>query len=577
MPQLFTALLDRSDMVRQAQVRRVVVELGRNAIIPLCTTLMSLDPNNQEYVVSVIGDLLSPYTTSLPFLYEVREATPSDRIRTICDRSIQAIGGAVNPEIPVSTRFENLAVEYFNEDKSLTSFPGEEAQLLWSYDPTAGLYAMPIKTEVYHEAMAMRMSERALKHAADNSEAVALWIAANFSREIQSPEGYINPAYPATRRDATYYAVAAGSSICERVLARAIDDRNTPLARKAIAAIEKTAGANAMVAAGVTTRRPLLEAVAYPNRRVQYDAALAVGAAQPANDFPGSGRIVPTLASAIRDASAKYAIAVGQNENDLSALRELLSSRGYSVLPPGRSLDELAQAIAEAPGIDLIVSQLPAASTDQLIHEVRSRPGLAATPVLAIVSLQGYLELGKKYEDDPSTKISREGISNEQIANAADHLVETSVGGAISDAESREYKLRALAVLRDLAVSGNDVLSVSFASGPLVSALNQEKEDINVRLKIAEVLSYINDKSVQVALMDAAMKATGDDQIALLAHTANSAKRFGNQLEARQINSLVRLASAADSDSQATAAAALMGALSLPNKDLIPLILNEQK
>jgi len=54
-------------------------------------------------------------------------------------------------------------------------------------------------------------------------------------------------------------------------------------------------------------------------------------------------------------------------------------------------------------------------------------------------------------------------------------------------------------------------------------------------------------------------------------------RRFGNKLEPRQVNSLVRLASAAETDAQATAAAALMGALSLPNKDLIPLILGEQK
>ncbi len=375
MPQLFAALLDRTDLVRQAQVRRVVVEMGKNAIIPLCTTLMGLEPNNQEYVVSVIGDLVNPYTTSLPFLYELRGATASDRVREVCDRAILRIGGAVNAEIPVSTRFESLAVEYFNENKSLTAFQGEDVQLLWAFDPGAGLFATAIKTAVYHEAMAMRMAERSLKHSAANTESLALWIGANFSREIQTPEGYVNPAYPATRRDATYYAVAAGSSVCERVLARALDDRNTPLARRAIAAIEKTAGANAMVTAGVTTRRPLLEAVAYPSRRVQYDAALAVGAAQPAADFPGSGRIVPTLASAIRDASAKYAVVISPETSDQKSIMELLKTRGYEVLPPGRSLTELGQQIAEAPGIDLIISlQMPGPSTDLLIQEVRSAP-----------------------------------------------------------------------------------------------------------------------------------------------------------------------------------------------------------
>lgn len=574
MPQLFAALLDRTDAVKQAQVRRVLVEMSRDAIMPLSVTLMQLEPTDQELVASVIGDLVNPYTTSLPFLYELRASTKSERVREACDRAIRHVGGAVNPEIPVSTRFETLAVEYFNENKSLTSFPGEDVQLLWSFDPGAGLYATPILTEVYHEAMAMRMAENALKHESTNSEALALWVGANFSREIQSPEGYDNPAYPSSRRDAMYYAVAAGSSVCERVLARAIDERNTPLARKAIAAIEKTAGASAMVATGVTTRSPLLEAVAYPSRRVQYDAALAIGAAQPAGEFQGSNRIVPTLASAIRDASAKYAVVLSPNDSDARSVVDQLSSRGYTVIPPGRSLTELAQPIADAPGIDLVVvMQMPGPSADAAIQEVRSRPGLSATPVLAILSLQAYLELGKKYSEDAATNVAREGISPEQVANAADQLVEAAVGGAISEGESRDYKLRALSVLRDLAVSRNDVLKVSFATAPLVTALQNESGE--VMLKIAEVLSYINDKTVQSALMEATFATSGEEQLALFAHTANSAKRFGNQLEERHINSLVRLASAADTDEQATAAAALMGALNLSNKDLIPLILSE--
>lgn len=572
MPQLLAGLLDKSDVVRQAQVRRVVVEMGRHAIIPLCVALPDLDATNQELVVGVLGDLVNPYTTSLPFLYEVREAATSDRLRSACDRAIQNITGAVSPGVPVSDRFQALAVEYYAEPKSLTSFPGEDIQLLWAYDPGAGLWATPIDTPVYHEAMAMRMAERALTHDAGNAESLSLWIAANFSREIDTPEGYSNPAYPPGRRDAMYYAVAAGVQADERVLARALGEHDTPLARRAIAAIEKTAGANAMLNSNSgAVRSPLLDAISYPNRRVQYDAALAVGAAKPAREFVGADRIVPTLASAIRDASARYAVVLGMNKSDDNTIADALRAAGYTVLPTATSLADIAQPIAEAPGIDLVVSQLPAAQTDQLIQEVRGRVGMAATPVLAIVSMQGYLELGKKYEDDLGTKVSREGLSPDQIVAAASQLITAYVGGMISPDEAKDYKLRALAVLRDLAVSGNDVLKVSYASAPLTTALADSTGD--VRLRVGEVLSYIPEKSVQVALMDAALNATGDEQIALLGLVADSAKRSGNMLETRQVNNLMKLAMGDGTDEQATAAAALMGALNLPNKDLIPLIL----
>ena len=57
---------------------------------------------------------------------------------------------------------------------------------------------------------------------------------------------------------------------------------------------------------------------------------------------------------------------------------------------------------------------------------------------------------------------------------------------------------------------------------------------------------------------------------------ADSGKRFGNMLEERQVKRLVELASAPD-DAEATAAAALIGALGVSNSEVISLILPAKK
>jgi hypothetical protein len=75
--------------------------------------------------------------------------------------------------------------------------------------------------------------------------------------------------------------------------------------------------------------------------------------------------------------------------------------------------------------------------------------------------------------------------------------------------------------------------------------------------------------------MDAALNAQGDEQIALLGKMSESAKRFGNQLEPRQVQRVVDMASNAPG-ATATAAAALMGSLNLSNNNLIPLILGQR-
>lgn len=576
MPQLFQALIQRGDPARQAEVRRVLVSMSNQAVMPLCTALVGLEPVNQEVVIGVLGEI--NYPASLPFLSEVRSKTQSDQVRSACDRAIRTIaaGGAMNGS--TSALYTELAEGYYNESLSLTSFPGEPQQLLWAYDPGLGLLPTAIDSAVYHEAMAMRMCERALMSDSQNGEALSLWLASNFKREIESPKEYQNPTYPGTRPDAMYYAVAAGPVSTQRVLGRAIDTRNTQLARRAIAAIERTAGASAGEGGlwDGRGRNPLLESLRYPNRRVQYEAAMAVGNAGPRTGFDGSDRVVPILASAVRDASARFAVVIaagtGGEKEMQTALADALRAKGYEVLPPAASFGEAMPAIAEKPGIDLIVLQMPSKTTDNTIAEIRGNSKTAATPVLALVDLQGIQDLGGKYQRDPSVRLGRNGLTKDQIGAASDQLVEVAVGGAITADEARGYKERSLSVLRDLAVSGNPTLNVADAASPLINALPANRGPM--KQQIGEVLSFVPTKTAQVALLDDAMTSTGDDRVGMLGKAAASAKRFGNQLESRQVGRVVEMAMKGAGE-EATAAAALMGALNLPNDQLIPLIIGK--
>ncbi len=568
MPQLLNALINRRDPLLQAEVRQVIVALRRQAIIPLATALPGLDPSSQEIVVGVLGDL--GYLTSLPYLYDLHQSTTVDSVRRAIETAVTKLAGEFRPGVSVAGLYLALGEEFYTEPPSLTSFRDEEHQLLWTFDPGLGLVPQAILTEVYHEAMAMRCAERALAIEPASSAALSLWLSANFSREIDSPAGYENPAYGSDRRDATYYAVAAGPAPCERVLARGLVTRDTPLARRAIAAIERTAGPAAMFSGGGGANS-LLEALRYPSRRVQYEAAMAIGAAQPRQPFTGSDRVVPILASAVRDAAARFAVVVASDTEKQTSIAETLRSRGYTVLPPVSQLAAAEAAIAEAPGVDIIVCDLTASATETLINTARGMTRLAATPVLALSHFEDFVNLTNRFDRDPGVRIARAGIDSDQLGEAVDQLLEASVGGPITAEEAHSYKERALAVLRDLAVSGNSVLNVSDASLPLIGALFSHQGDL--RLRIAEVLSYINSKRAQVAIMDAALQDQGTDRVAMLGLVAESAKRNGNLLEPRQVDRVIEMARTGDGE-EATAAAALMGALNLPNDQLIPLILS---
>jgi HEAT repeat protein len=415
-----------------------------------------------------------------------------------------------------------------------------------------------------------------------NPETLALWVASNFHREIQSPQAYVNPAYPvagaaapgaSAMRSAEYFGVASGADIAQRVLSRALDNRDTQLARKALAAAEQTAGGRNLWGGG-GSRNPLLEAINYPNRRVQYEAALALAAAQPQNAFTGSDRVVPTLASSIRGASVQYAVVVANDAETYQSMRRTLTGLGYTVMPQGRTLSDLEQSIAEAPAVDLIVGYgVNGDKVPALVEQVRGWAKISATPVLVLTNPESFVAVRHRYENDAGVSIRQTGVSGETLNKAITDLVNTSSGGPISDQEARLYGQRSLSALRDLAVSGNQVLNVSDATLPLIGALSDANSP--ARMQVADILSRIGQDRAQRAVMDAALAAKGPDRVALLGMVSESAKRFGNMLEVREVQQLVEIAGKG-ADDEATAAASLMGALNLPNNELVSLIIKKK-
>lgn len=568
LPQLLDAYLQGGDPNLRAQVQRVLVDLGRQSILPLATALPNLDPARQEAIVDVLGQI--QYRTSLPFLVDLHQSTTVDAVRQAANRAITRLGG--NPSGDVAGLYAMLADSYYGEPGELTSFAGEEFQLAWNFDPGLGLLMVPVRTEVFHEGMAMRMAERSMQINPDEAETLALWIASNYSRQLDSPQDYENPLYPSSRHSAEFFGVAAGADIDQLVLRRAIDTRDTPLARLAIDALAQTAGPRALWGEPIAGRYPLLEALSYPNRRVQYEAAIALGLSRPDQTFRGAERVIPLLAGAVRDASERTAIILsGADREAYESDRQTLEAMGFRVLPPAeQGLSDLGAAIAEAPAIDLIVTRLGLDETQAEISTARNGDKLAATPVLAIVGADDEEALRRQYRRDQTVAVRR-AISPDQFTATAEELLRVASGGVITPEEADIYASRALVVLRDLAVSNNQVLDISEAATILIDVL-RDAEGLAM-IDVAEVLAHVDSDSAQQALFEKAVDADGFEQIELLAITADSGKRFGNYLADRQVRRLIELTRAAD-ETLATQAVAVMGAMEIENARLVPLILS---
>lgn len=578
MPQLLPALLQGSSPGLQIEVQRVMQRLGRHAVMPLVAALPDLSPSQQELVVNLLAQI--EYNSWLPYVQELAQSTKSDSVRAACRAAIRLRAGSVDLEGDVADGFYALAERYYAEQSAVTSFPDEQFQLLWSYNPGVGLVATPIRTPVFHEAMAMRLSERSLSHRPESNAALPLWVASNFSRELDTPQGYDNPAYPASRPEAMYFATAFGDANAQWVLARALDTRDTPLARRAIAAIERTAGPEALRAsigsaaegvAGSEPRSPLIEALDYPNRRVQFEAALALASSRPTEPFEGDRRIIPLLASAIRDARAKVAVVLTVDRERREVLEDTLAPRGYEVIA-GSGLDDIAPALIGQPGVNLLVVDMPSGEIERVIESARRDRRLRATPVLALSRGMGFAELTGRFRRDQTVLVRQQGIDQGTLLSALDLLLEEAVGGEITRQEAADYASRSLDALRDLAVSRNSVLDVADASASLMQSLRESSGSI--RFDIAEVLSHIGRPDVQATLTEIALGSSGIERIKLLEHASASARMHGDLLTDQFRRDVVRAVLAGGQNAEATAVATLMGSLGLEADELIPLVVS---
>lgn len=582
MVQLLDAYLQADNSELSVAAQTVMIDMGRQAIVPLTTALPRLNGLNQEKVARLLG--LIPYKQSLPFLTDLVSSTDNTAVRAAAEQAIARLGGQPGT---AADQYRGLAEAYYSENSNVTSFPGEDFQLLWNFDPQTGLVMREIRTPVFHEAMAMQLLERAMQLESGsgnlNPDTLALWVASNYSRQFDTPQGYVNPAYPtadaaeegaSARRSAEYFGVASGSDVAQRVLSRALDRKDTQLARAALASVEQIAGSRA-VADQAGVRSPLSNALLYPNRRVQLDAALAIAATQPGQTFGGAERVIPTLASAVKGSPEQFATVLTTDVERYQVLRTILEKNGFTVLPQGATFAELQGAIAEAPSIDLVVI---AGFTGDLGANLKleSQAGLktAASPVLILTSPDVVAEQSRAFQADARVAVRPTGTGEEALVNTINELIENAAGGPMTEEEAIAYADRSLAALRDLAVSNNMVLPVKDASSTLVALLPTSVAER--RSQLADVLARIADQRAQQSLVTEAIESAEDsDRAMLLLAAGESAKRFGNLLTPSQVEQVLEMASNPD-ESLATAAAGLLGALNVPNNNLLPLVLGEK-
>ena len=310
-----------------ASIRRALRDLGLSAVNPLLAATEMKDQQTLMTVVEVLGDL--GYDVAVPYLSRLMALpdTHSDVKASITD-ALRELRVADPGLLIPSNEFYSLAEKFYYDNAAVCAEKKDPVGRIWFWGEQKGLTFVAVPQPIFHDVMAKRAAEYALKLSTFNGsisdESLSLWASAAFQDEADLPAGQKDMTIAPDAPAAHYWASSMGSKYLNMALTRANKDRNAPVALRLIQSLQDVAG-QANLFTG--TEHPLMDALQFPDRLVRYEAAFALAAALPRQSFVGEERVVPLLAEALSQTGAANVMVLAANQDQMNSLSAGLKRR----------------------------------------------------------------------------------------------------------------------------------------------------------------------------------------------------------------------------------------------------------
>lgn len=552
-------------------LRRALTDMGKHALSPLLAATEMKDQVTLTTIATILGEL--GYEPAVPYLLKLASSPEvGSSVRTAAASALGRLGAS---NMAPSDAFLQLGERFYYDTSMLTAALSQApVAYVWMWSEDRGLTKVDVPPEIFNELMAMRSAEYALSLDQGKGEALSLWLAANYKREVELPEGKTDDTRLPGQPDAHYYGVASGVRYVNDVLTRALRDGNSQVALKAVVSLQQIAGASTVKDGEGNTA--LSAALGYPDRRVRFEAAYAAASAMPAGAFASSERVVPVLSEMIGQTGKAGVVVIATTDGEVNRMTDELGRQGY--LAVGATTPESAlNKSAMIPSVDAVVvsEDVGLGVIDTLLAMSVSSPRLGLAPKVIIT---------KTTQSPYANRAAVDKLVNITQATDAAGLQEAIDAARVRggsnplDAEAAtEGSLRSLALLERLAIANLPALSLEPARLPLLAALGDERDEVVERA--ARVLAIAGGKDGQTAILRRATAANIPEalQVALLGSLTRSAKTFGNLLPTESIEALEAVVVGAESLAVRSAAAEARGALNLPPEEAKALVLKQSR
>jgi hypothetical protein len=583
-PIMIDYLRDPAKARYHGAIRSALRDLGRKALNPLVAVTES---KNQELLIPVttaLGEI--GYSAAIPYLDRLATSREhNEGVRASAAQALQRMGA--NPaQINPSEAFYELAEKFYYDNADITADkrdPNAPANV-WYWDDQKGLTRVQVPQGVFNEIMAMRAAEYSLKLGQSSGDALSLWLASNYKREAELPEGVTDPTRPENAPSAHFYGVDSGAAYLNNALARGLRDRNSQVSLRVIKSLQEIIGRTNLFSGG---QQPgfggapaLIDAMGSNDRLVRFESAFAVAAALPQQQFEGQDRVVPLLAEAISQTGVPSVLVVMPNTDRANATVNELKQAGYSAVGSAGAEQAVASS-NQLPAVDVILvsEELGRPQVDQLLSLASQNAKLAGAAKVVVVR-SGASPYAARAVNEPLLSVTQ-APDAAALKGAVDQARAKATALPIDQQAAATYALRGAELLQRLALTQtqaqNPVLNLATSEQTVLAALNDSRPDV---VKAAGgVLGYLNSVPGQASLLRTILaQNTGDDvKVSLLKSAATNAKFFGNRLNPQQVQALDQLIDAATNQDVKNGAGEFRGALNLPADQAKTLIVKQSR
>jgi len=566
-PELLRQLADaRTSNTLKARIITVMPSIGKAAVRPLTEALQNQeDASTQEVIAQALGEI--GYWHAVPYLKELIEKKDTlGRVRNAAEKSLLACGGKGVENMSAASLFYQLAEKYYTGAESLLPDLRYSTGNVWF---VRGRYLLPqpVPREIFCDIYAMRMARRALDHDPNLHAAVSLWISADLDREVKLPGGQLDPLRGQDQPAARFYALAGTPRYLKDVLERALNDFNTPVAMGALRALVRTAGSKSLIerTGGI---RPLVRAMAYPDREVRFFAAVSVAQSLPKEKFDGSATVMGLLNAALRQSDGKVAVLIAGDLKQRNAFKDILRQAGFRVIDAGDVTNAMAEAQKQS-GVDVVViGSRP--SAPPMIEAVRTLPIYARMPFVVADESPPLRQLA---DVDDKVLLIDPAAKADDLKAAVANAMARGVGRALTPEEATSWSVTAADTIRKLAQAGTTVFDLSLTQKALIEASRDKREP--VQLAAIGALAATDSPEAQRTVAGLAVDAEVKDatRIAAFGNLSESVRSYGNHLTDEQAKAIIEIATSESAKMPLREAAAqAMGTLNLPSRQIVPLI-----